>query len=57
MQKNQTNYNPPVYIENKSNGSYFELLHEMKKEVALAINTIHSRTRKFNPIFDTIGNV
>lgn len=57
MQKNQTNYNPPVYIENKSNGSYFEVLHEMKKEVALAINTIHSRTRKFNPIFDTIGNV
>jgi len=29
----------------------------MKKNIALAINTIHSRTRKFNPVFDTIGNV
>lgn len=29
----------------------------MKKEIALAINTIHSRTRKFNSVFDTVGNV
>ena len=32
-------------------------MHQIKKEIALSINTIHSKTRKFNSIFDTVGNV
>ena len=32
-------------------------MHLIKKEIALSINSIHSKTRKFNSVFDTVGNV
>ena len=32
-------------------------MHQIKKDIALSINTIHSKTRKFNSVFDTVGNV
>ncbi len=43
--------------ENYSNNAYFEMVYKLKKEVALAINTIHSKTRKFNSVFDQVGAV
>ncbi len=32
-------------------------MNSLKNDLALSINTIHSKTRKFNSIFDNIGNI
>lgn len=56
-EKQQRNHYDQAQYEPTENSPYFELMHQIKKEIALSINTIHSRTRKFNSVFDTVGNI